>query len=205
MNIKNLIIKNKIIAICFSIALGLGIISGTGEMPKEEYKSLVEQNEQLDNEIVFLDKELEEAQNEVNTLQAKKDERDRIAKAEADRIAKEEADRKAKEEAEAKARAEAEAKAEAERIAQEEAERLAQEEANRIAQEQQNSNNYVASGNGESNVAVETPVGQMVWLSATGDKYHAINNCGRMNPDKARQVTVDSAISQGFGPCSKCY
>ena len=27
----------------------------------------------------------------------------------------------------------------------------------------------------------------MVWLPATGEKYHNKNNCGRMNPDKARQ------------------
>ena len=28
----------------------------------------------------------------------------------------------------------------------------------------------------------------MCWLSATGSKYHSINNCGRMNPNNARQV-----------------
>lgn len=51
----------------------------------------------------------------------------------------------------------------------------------------------------------EQPKPVMVWLSATGDKYHSINNCGRMNPDKARQVTLEDAQSQGYGPCSKCY
>lgn len=101
--------------------------------------------------------------------------------------------------------AEAKAKAEAERLAQEEAERVAKEEAERIAQEQQNSNNYVASSSTSESVQQETPVGQMVWLSETGSKYHSINNCGRMNPEKARQVTLESAIAQGFEACSKCY
>lgn len=45
----------------------------------------------------------------------------------------------------------------------------------------------------------------MVWISATGDKYHSKNNCGRMNPDKARQMTEEEAISQGYGKCSKCW
>lgn len=43
----------------------------------------------------------------------------------------------------------------------------------------------------------------MVWLSATGDCYHRINNCGKMNPNKARQVTLEEAKKQ-YKPCSKC-
>lgn len=45
----------------------------------------------------------------------------------------------------------------------------------------------------------------MVWLSATGEKYHSINNCGRMNPDNATQVTEEYAINNGYGKCSKCW
>lgn len=45
----------------------------------------------------------------------------------------------------------------------------------------------------------------MVWLPASGKKYHSINNCGRMNPDTAVQVKESSAISQGYEKCSKCY
>ena len=45
----------------------------------------------------------------------------------------------------------------------------------------------------------------MVWLPATGEKYHNKNNCGRMNPDKARQVTKSEAERLGYEPCSKCY
>lgn len=46
---------------------------------------------------------------------------------------------------------------------------------------------------------------QMVWLSATGSKYHSINNCGRMNPNKARQVSLEQAENAGYAKCSKCW
>ena len=45
----------------------------------------------------------------------------------------------------------------------------------------------------------------MVWISATGSKYHRINNCGRMNPDNAKQVTKEQAVSMGMEACKKCY
>lgn len=44
-----------------------------------------------------------------------------------------------------------------------------------------------------------------VWLSATGTKYHRIPNCGRMNPNKARQVSLDEAVAGGYDPCKNCY
>lgn len=43
-----------------------------------------------------------------------------------------------------------------------------------------------------------------VWLPATGEKYHSVNDCGRMNPNTARQVTEDEAINRGYDACSKC-
>lgn len=44
-----------------------------------------------------------------------------------------------------------------------------------------------------------------VWLSATGSKYHSKNNCGRMNPSTARQVSKSTAIQSGYDACSKCW
>lgn len=143
-------------------------------------------NEQIGEQIVELDKTIEDNKSEEKKLQAQKEEKDKLAKEEADRKAKEAKERKEKEEAE----------------------RKAQEEANRIAQQQRNNNNNnntVANGGGGNNVVSETPIGQMVWLSATGKKYHSISNCGNMNPAKARQVTLESAISTGYDACSKCY
>ncbi|MGG7058350.1 hypothetical protein ACQPUY_02040 [Clostridium nigeriense] len=194
MKIKNLFLKNKGTVISLIIALGIGFIGGIGNMSQEEYNSLINQNQNLESEIVLLDKQLTDIQDDVNTLQEKKEEAERIAKEEAEKKAKEEAEKKAQEERE--------------RLAQEEAERLAKEEAEIAAQNQQSSSTYVVSGNNNYNnnsVVSETPVGEMVWLSATGTKYHRINNCGNMNPNKARQVTRESAISQGFEACKKCY
>lgn len=48
-------------------------------------------------------------------------------------------------------------------------------------------------------------LGTMVWIPATGEKYHSIPNCGRMNPDTASQVSRSEAEAMGYGPCSKCY
>ena len=45
----------------------------------------------------------------------------------------------------------------------------------------------------------------LVWLSATGTKFHRKNNCGTMNPDKARQVTAENAVNKGFDACERCY
>ncbi|MCD8153542.1 MAG: MBL fold metallo-hydrolase [Clostridiales bacterium] len=45
----------------------------------------------------------------------------------------------------------------------------------------------------------------MVWISATGSKYHNKNNCGNMNPDKAYQMTLSDAQAAGYEACKKCY
>lgn len=71
------------------------------------------------------------------------------------------------------------------------------------------------SAQSEQQIVAETPAPQpvqdaavdntMVWQSATGSKYHSINNCGRMNPSKAQQITKTEAINRGLGQCSKCW
>ncbi len=45
----------------------------------------------------------------------------------------------------------------------------------------------------------------MVWKSATGEKYHSINHCGNMNPDKATQITEEQAVNLGLDKCSRCW
>ena len=50
-----------------------------------------------------------------------------------------------------------------------------------------------------------TLVGSTVWVSATGKKYHRINNCGNTNPANARKVTREEAERRGLTKCSKCY
>lgn len=48
------------------------------------------------------------------------------------------------------------------------------------------------------------PVEGMVWLSATGSKYHNKPNCGNMNPNNARQVPLSEA-QRKYDPCKNCY
>lgn len=63
----------------------------------------------------------------------------------------------------------------------------------------------VNSVKAETTQNTEDTTTDMVWISATGSKYHRINNCGRMNPDAAKQVTREEAVSMGLDPCKKCY
>ena len=71
-----------------------------------------------------------------------------------------------------------------------------------------------SSGQNETTVSDPAPaqtenagadIGTMVWIPATGKKYHSIPNCGRMNPDNARQISKSDAESRGYDACSKCW
>ena len=48
-------------------------------------------------------------------------------------------------------------------------------------------------------------IGTTCWLSATGSKYHSKNDCGNMNPNKAKQTTVEKAEKAGKERCNKCW
>lgn len=125
-----------------------------------------------------------------NTLTINFEDKEAIAQAEQERIEQEQA-RIAQEQAE-QARI-AQEQAEQVRIAQEQAEqtRIAQEQAEqaRIAQEQN-----------------QQPTSQerMVWIPATGEKYHSVPDCGRMDKDRASYVSLTEAKNRGYTPCSKC-
>lgn len=62
-----------------------------------------------------------------------------------------------------------------------------------------------SSSSSSSKPSNTNPTTGKVWVSATGSKYHSKNNCGRMNPSKARQVSKSEAESMGLEPCSKCF
>ena len=53
--------------------------------------------------------------------------------------------------------------------------------------------------------APRTVAATTVWQSATGKCYHSRNNCGKMNPKKAKQITLDEAKAKGLKKCSKCW
>ena len=177
--------KKAIISSIIGLILGYGVI-GSSYVPAEEYNTALSQKADLSVEISSIDEKINEESVKLEVLEEQKlakEEQERIAREEAERLAKEAEERRLKEEAEKAAREEAE------RVAKAEAERMAKESASASTS---NSNGSVTQG-------------QMVWLSATGEKYHSRNNCGRMNPSKAMTIDVQSAISQGFGACSKCF
>lgn len=46
---------------------------------------------------------------------------------------------------------------------------------------------------------------EMVWITATGSKYHNKNNCGTTDPSKASEISRAEAESRGYEPCKKCF
>ena len=137
--------------------------------------------------ITVIDKEAEKKRIE----EEKKKEEERLkaeqeAKAEAERLkAEQEAAKKAEEE---RLKAEEEARFKGEQEAQAAAEQA------KLVQEQSVSQEIPSQ-----------PQEASVWLSATGSKYHSIPNCGNMNPDTARQISLSEAQNRGYEACKKCY
>lgn len=125
--------------------------------------------------------------------------------------AKEEAAKKAEEERIA-AEAEAQKKAEEEAAAKKEEERIAAEAAAKKAEEERIAVEAAAQQAEQERIASEQaaaqaqqPQEQMVWISATGSKYHSYSSCGNMNPDNAYQMTQAEAEASGYGRCKKCH
>ena len=166
----------------------------------EEAKAKAEEEARLKAEQEAQAKAEEEARIKAEQeAQAKAEEEARIkAEQEAQAKAEEEARIKAEQEAQAKAE-EARIKAEQEAQAAEEARIKAEQEAQaaeqaRIAQEQ-----------AAAQAAAQQPQEASVWLSATGSKYHSVPDCGNMNPNTARQVSLSKAQSLGYEPCKNCH
>ena len=160
-----------------------------------------------------------------NTLVINYEDKEAIEQAEAEMKAKEEQRIKAETEAKVKAEAEAKARLEEEALARAreeqrikaEAEAKAEQEKKaaeaKAEQERKAAEARTASENNYNNEVEIENISQtdtfrreqLVWLSETGEKYHNIPDRGRMNPNKARQVTQSEAERAGYGACSKCY
>ncbi|MCL2397972.1 MAG: copper amine oxidase N-terminal domain-containing protein [Defluviitaleaceae bacterium] len=48
-------------------------------------------------------------------------------------------------------------------------------------------------------------LGATVWLSATGIRYHSVNDCGNMDPARARSMTRQQARDDGHQACAICW
>lgn len=199
MKFKKFILQNKKFVASIAIGLFLGTSFGlVGTVSNDEYEAHIKEKEVLASQIEQKEVVLASNKEELTLLDSKQEELKKQKEdiLEQQRIAKEEAERIAKEEAEAQARAEAE------RLAREEAEAQARAEADRLAKEEAD---RVAASNSNSNVNSSTAIGEMVYKTATGSKYHRINNCGNTNPDKISYITVEQAKNSGLSACSKCY
>ena len=62
-----------------------------------------------------------------------------------------------------------------------------------------------ASGGSSSKNSKTDTKTTMVYLPATGKKYHRIPNCGTMNPSKARRVSLSEAQCSGYTACTNCW
>lgn len=71
--------------------------------------------------------------------------------------------------------------------------------------EQQNMQSSDSASEVTAVTASQQQTSALVWIPATGKKYHSIPDCGNMNPDKATQITESEAIQRGYGKCSKCF
>lgn len=133
--------------------------------------------------------------------QAKIEEEAKVKAEEEARIkAEEEAKAKAEEEDRIKAEEEAKAKAEEEDRIKAQEEAKAKSEAEKKTQQQTTKSSNNSSSNGINN---ETKVGQTVYLTATGKKYHSKAKCG--NTKTSWQTDINYAKSQGYTACSKCF
>ena len=94
-------------------------------------------------------------------------------------------------------------------------EKQKQEEANSISQSYSNNSSKKSTSNNSSNAKSDSynsdnpqpskPVGEMVYITATGKKYHRKNKCGNTNPSRTSYIPLSEAESMGYSPCSKCY
>lgn len=87
---------------------------------------------------------------------------------------------------------------EAKRKAEEEAKKQAELEAQKKAEEE-----AAAQAAAEAEAQAEEPQEEMVWIPASGSKYHSNSSCSGMN--NPTQVTKSDAEARGYTPCKRCH
>lgn len=204
MNFKKFFSKNATLKIAALAIAGLGLVSGLGNgVSQEEFDSLVNSNKKVSTELDLTIESFSSLTEEVTSIESKKD-----------ILTNELSNLKLKKQEEEK-RLEQE-RLERERLAKIEKEK----EQEKIASIQSNNTSNTSSNNSDSSSStnsstrpnkpvtpdpVEEPVGQMVWKTRTGKKYHSTNNCGNTNSSNASKVSLSNAKSAGLTACSKCY
>lgn len=52
---------------------------------------------------------------------------------------------------------------------------------------------------------VSLPDDAIVYITATGEKFHAKADCGTMNPDRAISISLQDALTDGYTACRRCF
>lgn len=63
--------------------------------------------------------------------------------------------------------------------------------------------NPAATTSKPEDVSNEAQMGETVWISASGSKYHSRSGCSNMK--HPTEVSISSAISRGYTACKKCF
>ena len=197
----------------FVIVALIGIIAGfslyNNPTPEEINKLKVEKSTILakvdssQEELSNLNKDIGNLQDEINKLNNEKQKQEELLKDTTDKIEK-----KKEEEAEKQRQAKIEKQENANIVSQKESESNKQSSQNNSNENSDSNNinnsNSPHSSNSNSHQSSK-PVGDMVYITATGKKYHRINNCGKTNPARTSYISLSEAQSMGYSPCSKCY
>lgn len=199
--------KAFVIVALIGMIIGFTFINPTQEdinKLKAEKTTVLAKIDISQEELSTLNKDIGNLQEKINQLNTEKQKQDQLLK-----------DTTAKIELKQKEEAEKQRQAEIEKQKQEEADRLAK--ADSISQSSSNNSSKNSNSNNASNTNTNSnsyssnnpqpskPVGEMVYITATGKKYHRKNKCGKTNPARTSYIPLSEAESMGYSPCSKCY
>ncbi|EGT5620296.1 hypothetical protein BUL45_14680 [Clostridium perfringens] len=197
--------KAFVIVALIGMIIGFTFINPTQEdinKLKAEKTTVLAKIDSSQEELSTLNKDIGDLQDKINQLNDEKQKQEQLLK-----------DTRAKIELKQKEEAEKQRQAEVEKQKQEEADKLAK--ADSISQSSSNNSSKNSNSNNSSNTNSNSyssnnhqpskPVGDMVYITATGKKYHRKNNCGKTNPARTSYIPLSEAESMGYSPCSKCY
>lgn len=191
--------KAFVIVALIGMIFGFTVLGTTQEdinKLKAEKTTVLAKIDSSQEELSTLNKDISDLKEKINQLNDEKQKQEQLLK-------------------DTTAKVELKQKEEAEKQRQAEIEKQKQEEANSISQSSSNNSSKKSTSNNSSNAKSDSynsdnpqpskPVGEMVYITATGKKYHRKNKCGNTNPSRTSYIPLSEAESMGYSPCSKCY
>lgn len=208
MNFKERLQKHKKLLVGSAISIITGAIIGfNGTISSADYNTLLSHKKQTTSKIESIEQELNSKKQSLSNLEIEenkistevtalinaREEKERLAKLEAERIEKEK-------------------QAEQDKITTEKnkesntnsnTSNKGNSNSNASNKDNSNTNSTGNKSNGNSSTTQNTPIGKMVWKTATGKKYHSKSKCG--NSKTSVQVTLEQAKNAGLTACKNCY